>query len=403
MRRIGSFVSAVVLMFVGVFPSHAEKRVTLMIGNRAYRVHDEVSLITKGQQPPQLLMSVTGEFKLKVTATVPKAEDAPSPVIPPAPLDSAEASAIGQCDRLAASQYDANRPLGVVGIAFAEINPAEAVPACQAAFAARPNDPRITFQLGRAFAKASGTGASAEAVRLYRKAADAGHAPAMNNLGNMYASGRGVEKDDGEAARWYRKAADAGDAVAMNNLGNMYANGRGVEKDDGEAARWYRKSADAGHAAAMGNLGNMYESGRGVEQNDDEAVHWYREAADAGDAPAMSNLGVMYGSGRGVERNEGEAVRWYRRAADAGRTVAMSNLGVMYESGRGVEKNEEEAARWYRKAADAGDAVAMSHLGSMYESGRGVEKNEEEAVRWYRRAADGGDSYGNEALRRLGH
>ena len=50
----------------------------------------------------------------------------------------------------------------------------------------------------------------AEAMRLYREAADTGNATAMNNIGHLYQSGSGVSSDYGEALRWYRLAADRG-------------------------------------------------------------------------------------------------------------------------------------------------------------------------------------------------
>ena len=40
----------------------------------------------------------------------------------------------------------------------------------------------------------------------------------MNNLGAMYEKGAGVAKDAAEAVRWYRKAADAGNQTAKRNL-----------------------------------------------------------------------------------------------------------------------------------------------------------------------------------------
>ena len=84
----------------------------------------------------------------------------------------------------------------------------------------------------------------------------------------MYASGRGVAKDDAQAVAWYRKAADQGLALAQINLGVMYANGRGVAKDDDEAVAWCRKAADQGLALAQNNLGGMYANGRGVAKDE---------------------------------------------------------------------------------------------------------------------------------------
>ena len=53
----------------------------------------------------------------------------------------------------------------------------------------------------------------------------------MFNLGVAYAHGEGVTKDVAEAVRWYRKAADAGDTKAMFNLGVLYRKGEGVAQD----------------------------------------------------------------------------------------------------------------------------------------------------------------------------
>ena len=53
----------------------------------------------------------------------------------------------------------------------------------------------------------------------------------------MYASGRGVAKDEAEAVRLYRNAVDAGSAMAMLDLGVMYENGRGVAKEPARKPR----------------------------------------------------------------------------------------------------------------------------------------------------------------------
>jgi TPR repeat protein len=74
----------------------------------------------------------------------------------------------------------------------------------------------------------------------------------------MYMNGQGgLAKDNAQAMIWYRKAADAGVALAMNNLGFMYQNGRGVAKDDAQAVIWYRKAAEMGNEIAKGNLQKM--------------------------------------------------------------------------------------------------------------------------------------------------
>jgi TPR repeat protein len=275
-----------------------------------------------------------------------------------APSDEA---VVWECDRLAASPSD-TLPVGVTGVPVEQLDPGKAIPACRAALAAHPDNPRLNFQLGRALQKEGGDAADAEALRWFRKAADAGNAGAMSNLGSLYVTGKGVAKDEAEALRWFRKAADAGNAGAMSNLGSLYVTGKGVAKDEAEALRWFRKAAEAGDADSMFNLGFMYENGRGVTKDDAEALRWYRKAADAGDADSMFNLGFMYENGRGVAKDEAEALRWFRKAAEAGDADSMFNLGFMYENGRGTARDYQRARDWYKKSVAAGNAAAKADL-----------------------------------------
>ena len=106
----------------------------------------------------------------------------------------------------------------------------------------------------------------------------------------MYQHGHGVSQDYTEAMKWYRKAADAGNTGAMCLIGRLYRNGLGVSQDYTEAMRWFRKAADAGHAMAMCIIGGLYEDGKGVLQDYTEAMQWYRKAADAGNADAAQRL-----------------------------------------------------------------------------------------------------------------
>src|SRR5271169_5073460 len=85
-----------------------------------------------------------------------------------------------------------------------------AIPACDAAAKAAPNDPRVAFQLGRAYLVAKAYGS---AHAHFKFAADQGDAGGQNGLGFLYAAGLGgVPKDDQEAARLYKLAADQGNA-----------------------------------------------------------------------------------------------------------------------------------------------------------------------------------------------
>ena len=116
-----------------------------------------------------------------------------------------------------------------------------------------------------------------------------------------------------------RAKAEAGNAEAQFNLGEMYANGRGVPKDDAQAVSWLRKAAGRGHAKAQLGLGGMYFSGRGVPQNYAIAVLWIRYAAQQGLAEAQTALGKTYEDGKGVPKNLVNAYMWYNLAAAQGK------------------------------------------------------------------------------------
>ena len=74
------------------------------------------------------------------------------------------------------------------------------------------------------------------------------------NRGRRYANGWGVAQDYGQARQWWEKAAAAGDAGAMHNLGWLYENGEGVAQDYGQARQWYEKAAAAGNEFAKKRL-----------------------------------------------------------------------------------------------------------------------------------------------------
>ncbi len=176
--------------------------------------------------------------------------------------------------------------------------------------------------------------------------------PQVNFLrGIQFAEGDGVVKDYSAAAQYYRKAAEAGYAPAQYNLAHLYENGLGVEHDLGQAAAWYRKAAEQGDPEAQNNLGTLYASGQGVPRSDTEAVHWYRLAADQSDPEGTTNLGMMYLQGRAVKQNFALAFELFSKAADQDYPVAQNNLALMYANGQGVARNYQWAYAWMDVAA----------------------------------------------------
>jgi len=342
--------------------------------------------------------------------------------------------AIANCDRLAASNLDPERPASVPGVPVADLKPNLAIPACGVALKFAPDDRRIIYQLGRAYAQAknyekarelyeradalghalatnnlanlyeNGSGVErnlVDAHRLYEKAARAGAPLAMSNLGLFFQRGQGGPKDYEQARYWYEKAAESGLALAAYQLGLMHHNGYGMAKDIVAARRWYEKAAEGGHGRSMMEIGFLYERGEGVPVDYAKAREWYEKGAATGDGPSMGNLGVLYSRGWGVPQDYAMARKWYERAAAAGNYVAMNNLGMIHEEGREVPVDYAAARSWYEKSAATGYAFAMFHIGFLYENGRGVARDLGEAARWYEKAAAKGDEEAKKGLARL--
>ncbi|MCM1047918.1 MAG: SEL1-like repeat protein [Clostridiales bacterium] len=240
----------------------------------------------------------------------------------------------------------------------------------------------------------------AKALEWYTKAADSGDTSVMSDVGDMYARGWGFEQDAEKALEWYTKAADSGDESAMCAIGDMYAYGDGVAQDIEKAAEWYTKAADLGDASGLYNLGSMYYWGNGVEQDMEKVIEWYTKAADLGNTEAMIMLGVIYRDGDGVAQDIEKAIEWYTKAADSGDTYGLVLIGSIYEYGNGVAQDGEKAIEWYTKAVDLGDTEAMRSIASMYKFGNGVAQDGEKAIEWYTKAADLGDA---EAMRYIGY
>ena len=96
-------------------------------------------------------------------------------------------------------------------------------------------------------------------------------------LGSMYEQGvGGVSQNHEEAMRWFRKSADAEFYWAQNNIGCAFRDGgQGVDVDYQKAREWFGKAAAQGHAGALYNIGALYHEGKGVPQSDVRASEWY--------------------------------------------------------------------------------------------------------------------------------
>ncbi|MFQ5624199.1 MAG: tetratricopeptide repeat protein [Paracoccaceae bacterium] len=140
----------------------------------------------------------------------------------------------------------------------------------------------------------------------------------MARLSAAYRQGRGVAQDDGLAFEWARRAAEAGHVGAMNDLGQMYEIGIAGEIDNSAAVRWYRKAAELGSAAAQHSLASMLRDGRGVEIDEASANAWLRRAAEYGHPSAAGELASLIWHGEIPARFTAEGCFWWLVAVREG-------------------------------------------------------------------------------------
>lgn len=190
------------------------------------------------------------------------------------------------CDRLAASPYDNDRPTDVPGIDLENIDSANASDACFNPFLAYSTRiPRFAFEMGRA--REAGNRLK-EAEQGYFQAANAGYAAAQSSLGWLYER----QNKEQDAAELYRRAADHGDPMGQTKLGIMLRDEYGGQtQDDGEAVKLFKEAAGRGYPMALSCLAWMYEQGRGgLPKSEAEAQQLYRQAAAKGELYAQRAL-----------------------------------------------------------------------------------------------------------------
>ena len=168
-------------------------------------------------------------------------------------------------------------------------------------------------------------------LAILRNAAEKGNADAQFTLGAIYAGARydakepyfmdensessytmlGGKIDLKRAAYWYTLAANQGHGSALNNLGNAYRKGAGVERNFVKATELIRKAAEQGESFAQLIYGDRFREGEvcirvvtdsikgdafiiNVKPNIRLAKEWWRKALKNGNGKAKERLEQVY-------------------------------------------------------------------------------------------------------------
>lgn len=168
-------------------------------------------------------------------------------------------------------------------------------------------------------------------LAILRNAAEKGNADAQFTLGAIYGGVRydakepyfmdensessytmlGGKIDLKRAAYWYTLAANQGHGSALNNLGNAYRKGAGVERNFVKATELIRKAAEQGDPSAQLNYGDMFRDGEvcilvvtdsikgdafiiNAKPNIRLAKEWWTKALKNGNEKARERLEQVY-------------------------------------------------------------------------------------------------------------
>ena len=235
--------------------------------------------------------------------------------------EEAEASPGPLCRRLATHPRDATANTTGVPLDVLAEHAELAIETCTKAAELQPELPHYTALLARAM---SAAGRTAEAVALYREAAERGDLRAMVSLGLISESGDGAPRDLELAYSLYERAAERGSPDGAINLAVALVRGVGIERDAARAEALLRAAADRGSAIATYNLGVLAQDGLVTEEG--AALAFFERAADLGEPRAYVAAAILLDEGRGVEKDPKAAAEMLLRGAASDYGEAITQL-----------------------------------------------------------------------------
>jgi TPR repeat protein len=270
--------------------------------------------------------------------------------------------------------------------------PEESKPAFEAALklAEQRSSPERQFFLGYLYQYGLGTENSLEkAKEAYGKSAEAGFAPAKNNLGLLNLASGG---DPAKAVAMVEDLANTGHAGAQCSMGQLYMDGvpaAGIAKDAAKARVWFERASAGGDSDATWTLAIMIGGQSNLtEAQAKQALELMEQAVNAGHLPAMVEYGTRLVTANGLKVDAARGLALLQQAADKGGNQALMALGSLYEAGNGVTKDEKKALEYYQLAIAKNEFSAYNKLGYFYENGLGVPKDEGRALENYRAGAE---------------
>jgi hypothetical protein len=192
-------------------------------------------------------------------------------------------------------------------------------------------------------------------------------------------------------------AAENGHPLAQWKLGQMYAKGDGVPRNDLRAFEYFSRVADSyaddrpdtprGRivSSAFVALGHYYLEGipnTPVHANPERAREMFQYAATYfADPDAQYDLARLYLNGTGgTPRDPRQAVRWLALAAHKGQYQAQALLGATLFKGDVVRRQASRGLMWLTLARDSATSTDDGWITELYDSAFKQATDDERAV-----------------------
>lgn len=173
-----------------------------------------------------------------------------------------------------------------------------------------------------------------------------GDSAAQHALAIRYRDGKGVAKNTAEAMRWGHRAADQGHADAMDFIGFLFFRGVEVPRQPAIAAGYFKAAADTSAQAAW-NLGQCYFAAQGVPQDIPKALELWEQAAARGHGRAAAVAAMTLLAGDGIAPDPAKARQLAERAVELNDPSGHVVLGELhYQAG----EHDRARALWTRVA-----------------------------------------------------
>ena len=165
-------------------------------------------------------------------------------------------------------------------------------------------------------------------IDYFRRSAQLGYGPAQIALGYYYESGSFIAREPAQALDLYRKAAQQGDPLAGWLAGRLLFLGIGGVADHDAALKWLKISAGQNNAFGAYYLGRLM-----ADKDYTKAPKLYKIAADQGLPQAQYFYAKSLRDGRGIAQDRFTAYIWYTIAVDAGYRAANADLNELDRGG----------------------------------------------------------------------